>query len=70
MGVFPAWWSSPKGLSTRWLGISCRPMMNKSPTFKGLNIRIPIIPIKGRGLIKRESGLGFMAEGFGMRLRV
>ena len=30
----------------------CRPMINKPPPFKGLNIRIPIIiPIKGRGFL-------------------
>ena len=32
-------------------------MINESLPFKGLNIRILIIPIKGRGLINQKSGL-------------
>ena len=33
-------------------------MINKSPPFKGLNIKIPImVPIEGRGLINHEFGL-------------
>ena len=32
--------------------VQCRPVINKPPPSKGLNIRIPIvIPIKGSGLI-------------------
>ena len=39
-------------------GGQCRPMINKPPPFKGLNIRIPIlIPIKGRGFLNQGSGL-------------
>ena len=35
----------------------CRPMINKPPPLKGLNIRIPIrIPIDGKGLL--VMGLG------------
>ena len=42
-----------------------KPMSNKPPPFKGLNIRIPsIIPIQGKGGINQESilvGLGYSA---------
>ena len=37
------------GCSRGKLG-KCRPMMNKPPPVEGLNIRISIITIKGRGL--------------------
>ena len=41
------------------LMVSCRPLVNTSPPFKGLNIRIHItIPIKERGFIHRGSTLG------------
>ena len=40
--------------------VSCRPMINRPPGFKGVNMRIPIIiPIKGRGSINQGSGFGF-----------
>ena len=36
----------------------CRPLINTTFPFKGLNIRIPsIIPTKGRGFINRDSTL-------------
>ena len=46
--------------------MSCRPLMNKAPPFEGLNMRIPIvIPMKRRGLIYKESTLGFKSSGRG-----
>ena len=40
------------------VGDYCRPMINKPPSYKGLNIRNPIIsPIMGRGFINHGSGL-------------
>ena len=40
------------------LGLGCRPMINKPPPFKGLNIRIlMIILAKGRGFINQGSAL-------------
>ena len=49
-------------------------MINKHPSFEGLDIRIPIIiPIRGRGFVNQGSTLGFRdyirAYGFGSRLR-
>ena len=38
-------------------------MINNSPAFKGLHIRIPIIiPIKGRGFINHGSGFAASIE--------
>ena len=44
---------------TVWIkAVKCRPMINKPPPFKGLDIRIPIIiPIKGREFINEGSAL-------------
>ena len=39
-------------------GVECRPMINKPPPFKGLNIRIPMImPTKEKGCINQGSTL-------------
>ena len=44
--------------------IQCRPMINKPPPFKGLNIRIPIIiPVKRRGFINHGFTLGTICLG-------
>ena len=46
----------------RWLPYR---VYNKSPPFKGLNVRIPIIiPIKGRGFMNQGSRLGFRVKGY------
>ena len=42
-------------------------MINKPPSFKGLNIRIPtIFPIRGRGLINHRSTSGKVMTAFGV----
>ena len=50
------------------LGYECKPMINKHPPFKGLNIRIPtIIPIKVRGVIEQGSTLKLSSHWFLVR---
>ena len=51
-------------LRNHGLGVSgdnkSRPMINKPPPFKGLDIRIPtILPIAGRGFMNQGSGKSF-----------
>ena len=52
-------WSLFVKVYTVWIkAVKCRPMINKPPPFKGLDIRIPIIiPIKGREFINEGSAL-------------
>ena len=43
--------------------VSCRPMINKPPPLRGLNIGIPtIIPIKGTEFINQGSQAAFQAR--------
>ena len=59
------YWENGKENGIYYLGfrVECRPMINKSPPSKGLNIRIPImIPIEGRGFIIQGSTLGIPAQ--------
>ena len=44
-------------METAIWGLGCRPMINKPPPFKGLNIITIIIPIEGRGFMNLGSGL-------------
>ena len=37
----------------------CRPVIQNPPPLKGLNIRIPIIPLTGPGFVNQGSGSGF-----------
>ena len=47
-----------------WRSRECRPMIDKPPPFKGLNIRISmIVPIDGRGFINQRSGLELQHDG-------
>ena len=60
--ILGLYWDNGKENGIYYLGfrVKCRPMINKPPPFKGLNITIPmIIAVKGRGFIDRGSTLPY-----------